>query len=447
VIAAATHPFRGSIGGKWSLASPNAVVVAYVALMPLAWPPLPWNVHPADLLVPILAFVLFRRPGVWRMRPLDYGVIAYVLAFIPSFLATDDVSSSGVELLKSVYLVVTYAVFAAYFAARGSGSVFKTLASAPLVFCGVGLAAVAVYHVAQAAIPQIGVPETLPYLGTVVRLRVGTETPAMLGNYLVFALPFVCAAGPAGLMTRRAWIVALWVIAVAMFLTFSHAVTGFITAGLIMAWPLIGGRRQQAYRTAALIVGIVCVIVVNLALVLNIRRVAWVSDFDDSVPPAPHAYGLQSSEGALRFNLQVSYNPMSYYLLKTAALSAFAEQPWTGVGAGRFAVVTARAADEGLLPESSRGSDPHSTLFGALAEKGVTGGLVVVLLVGLALRSGARASDGPETWFVAACGAAVIGLAVNSLNVDVMNFRFLWVGLAALRGTARPPDAAAPPPQ
>jgi len=39
----------------------------------------------------------------------------------------------------------------------------------------------------------------------------------------------------------------------------------------------------------------------------------------------------------------------------------------------------------------------------------------------------------PERWFVVASRAAVLGLVVNSVNVDIMNFRFLWVAFAGLR--------------
>ena len=42
-----------------------------------------------------------------------------------------------------------------------------------------------------------------------------------------------------------------------------------------------------------------------------------------------------------------------------------------GVGLGRFQTVTEAAVRDGTLHEPYRDSDPHSTVFGALAETGV----------------------------------------------------------------------------
>lgn len=253
----------------------------------------------------------------------------------------------------------------------------------------------------------------------------------MFGNYLAFALPFLCAAFPAGLLRRRVWVASICLAASAMALTFSHALTGFIAAGLVMTWPSLRGRHGQALRAAAVVVAVLCVLVINFTILWTVRGVEWRRDFDESVSPlTAHPYEFQSSQGARRLNVHVSYNPMSYYLLKKAAFRAFLERPWTGVGLGRFHVVTVRAYEEGQLDESYRGSDPHSTVFGALAETGILGGLATALLVVVALVPAVRPGNVPQRWFVVASRAAVFGLAVNSLNVDMMNFRFLWIALA-----------------
>jgi hypothetical protein len=43
----------------------------------------------------------------------------------------------------------------------------------------------------------------------------------------------------------------------------------------------------------------------------------------------------------------------------------------------------------------------------------------------------------------AALLAGLCGLLANSLNVDMMNFRFLWMGLGLLRGQLGRPVATA----
>ncbi len=60
---------------------------------------------------------------------------------------------------------------------------------------------------------------------------------------------------------------------------------------------------------------------------------------------------------------------------------------------------------------------------------------VVILRTGFKLQADLRQPQ--ERWVVCAVMAGLIGLLVNSLNVDIMNFRFLWVGLGLLRGHLR----------
>lgn len=130
---------------------------------------------------------------------------------------------------------------------------------------------------------------------------------------------------------------------------------------------------------------------------------------------------------------------MSYYLLKKVAAEAFWRAPLTGIGLGRFREETERAYRVGKVHELYRDIDPHSTLLGRLAETGLPGGLTLVALwvgfLGLGLRF-VRAANGPAVWPARAALAGTVGLLVNSINVDIMNFRFLWIGFAVLRGLA-----------
>ena len=69
-----------------------------------------------------------------------------------------------------------------------------------------------------------------------------------------------------------------------------------------------------------------------------------------------------------------------------------------------------------------------------MAETGLVGlaglmGLWIALLRAGA-RANARTGQSAEHWGVRAAFAGLIGLLVNSVHVDVMHFRFLWVGMA-----------------
>ncbi|HVE13970.1 MAG TPA: hypothetical protein VNI01_11285, partial [Elusimicrobiota bacterium] len=89
--------------------------------------------------------------------------------------------------------------------------------------------------------------------------------------------------------------------------------------------------------------------------------------------------------------------------------------------------------------ELYRAADPHCTPLGRLAETGLLGGLsLAALWVGLFWWAVpiVRRHD-PAGWMARALLAGCIGLLVNSLNAEVMHFRFLWVALGLLRGLPR----------
>ncbi len=413
---------------------PGVLAAAYIALIPLARPGLPANLHVADLLFPFLAIAVVARHGrAWQLRPLDYCVMAYLVSLLPSFMVTDDVRASGVELVKRLYLAAVYVVFAIYFRSEGFVSAFKAVVYSAMVLCSFGLAVIAAYFLGGAFSPQIGSPNPIPYVGNVLRVWLVTESPSMLASYLTFALPFLLAARFATLLGRAVWLGSVGAAAIVAMLSFSHGLAGFVASGLITVWRRASGPRGHARRVAAAAASMVLILVLNAMLVATVRRVDWSADFDGSVPRSAAPYEFQQAQGARRLNLHVSYNPMSYYLLKEVAWRAFVERPWTGFGLDRFHALTAQAADEGRIHEIYRFTDPHSTAFGALAETGIFGAVTIVALFVVAVVPLRRSEGSLASWFIVASQAAIIGLAVNSLNTDIMNFRFLWVGLAAVR--------------
>ena len=102
--------------------------------------------------------------------------------------------------------------------------------------------------------------------------------------------------------------------------------------------------------------------------------------------------------------------------------------------------VTEKAADEGRLTNFVRRHRPHCELTGRLAETGILGGISLLALWASWVIGIQRAwSTAPP--IRTAAGAAVIGLLLNSLNADVMNFRFLWLA----RALAQAPHSPAEP--
>lgn len=419
---------------KWTSAGMAQVLAgAYIVLMMLSRPALPGNIRLADILFPALALVVLwttRQSSVFRrFTPLDWCVLAIVVAPLPSLLVTTDLRVSLVALAKRAYVAALYVVFVAYYERFGVRRPLLWLVRAAIVTSAVCLAAAFAYMTTGAYSPFLGFPMPMPYIGTVLRVWGGMDSAAMFGNYLTLVWPLACVF--AWESARRGWwMMSLAVIVLAMWLAFSHALAGFAASTLVLAWPLATTPTWRTARAGASIAVVVLIAAINVLLILSVRDVALVRDHNGAIPPPEYVYGFQTPEGADRVTIAVSYNPMSYYLIKKVAFAAFREHPLTGVGLGTFHQVTARAFDAGLLQDRYRAIDPHMTVLGALAETGVPGGLAAVALFVVALVTRPRTAD---VWMVRALRAAIVGVAINSVNADALNFRFLWIGLAALR--------------
>ena len=121
----------------------------------------------------------------------------------------------------------------------------------------------------------------------------------------------------------------------------------------------------------------------------------------------------------------------NYTANKRAALIIGRENPWFGVGPGRFQDHTDDLVLHSQYPAHFGRFNPHSAWTGAFAETGLLGLLGLIALVASLLYYR------PAHWTVAA--VLLLLFLVASVFKDVMNFRGLWVlvGLYLAGTTAR----------
>jgi hypothetical protein len=422
----------------------SGLLLAFLATLALDWPRLPFNARLTDLIFPLLAVGVLTAVRPWpRLHHLDAAVACYLLGGLPSLAVTTDLGASLVELVRQSYLVAVYLVVALAVSGGYARLVMAGLATGGGALATAGLAAVLLVLVAGVSAPGAGQVMALPYVGEVMRLRAFTASEAMLACLLAMAVPCALwlrtnAAGPAG---RIAWTGALVAGLAATVLTFAAAASGVVVACLVALWPHL--RSHRVLRASAVAATLVIVAALNLGVVASVRTVR----VGDTVVTDRTAYHHGVDEGRLAAGpLTVDYAVMSYARLKTLAWEAFRERPWTGVGLDRFHDVSARAHAGGRLPDGYRAIDPHSTLLGRLAETGIAGGIT---LLALWWAFGAAAwrlthGTGQTAAMTAAVAAGLAGLLVASANVDVMNLRFVWVGLGVVRGITSPLESRVP---
>jgi hypothetical protein len=222
---------------------------------------------------------------------------------------------------------------------------------------------------------------------------------------------------------------------VAELMTFSKSLGGFVVGVAMTRWPQWRGRPIVKTAWAAAAAGLV--LVFNLTALVTIRQIDIMFGRNPDVPAPAYAY-VKPETGAEMLDVRVSYNPMSYYLIKKVEWAAFRRRPWTGIGLMAFPFESERAFDEGRLHSPYQRINAHSTPIGRLAETGVVGFAGLIALVVAVWRSGlAAARHGPGGDIAWALLAGCLGLFVNSINVDMMHFRFFWFAVGILRALSR----------
>ena len=415
----------------------RALLLTFLAIVGVNWPPLPLNASVADGVFVLLAIAVISMPLpklAWRRS--DTAGVLYLAGAVPAILISTDHRASLIEFARELYVAVIYVVIAVA-TSRGFA---KTIGAGMAIGGAILSAAGLLFVVMRAAIgitwTPIGEVMQLPYLGDTLRLRGLTFTPAMLACVLTATVPFaivMCAP------RARRWCLAASSMCGAVLLTFSHAIAGFAVAALLATWPSLG--EWPRLRRAAVAGVIVVVLGFNFAATAAVRSVtSGTSGYADT---SQYFYGVDQRE--LRIGgWTVNYNVMSYARIKQVAWRAWLEHPVAGVGLDRFHTQTERAFQEGRLTEMYREIDPHSALPGRLAECGLIGGLTLLFLwvcwAQLAIDSARRSALG------LAAAAAFAGLLVCSVNADIMNFRFLWVVAGLMRGLQESTDPNASTP-
>lgn len=410
------------------------LLLLFLATMAINWPQLPFNMRATDLVfvAAALAIVATARPWTWpRLSELDYTVAAYIGGGVIATALSPDVRVSSIELVRHLYVVSIYIVIAVAVRHGLAHTVGTGLALSGGLLAALGVAATVLLMISGIRIEAIGRIATLPYLGDTLRVQALTASESMLACALAVSAPFVLLHP----VIRSSWLrinVAAMVLLVAALLTFSHSVAGIAVAVLIATWPSL---RTAALRSAAAAAVILMVLAANFAATVSIRSVGG-SPRDNS----NYEYGVDSGRAEIA-GVNVEYQTMSYLRLKQVAWDTFAGRPLTGIGLDRFHSATEAAYQGGRLTEHYRAADPHSSIPGRLAETGILGAITMLALWCVAgietMRLLARGS--PPPWIVTAAAAGLAGTLINSVNADVMNFRFLWVALGLIRGLSPMP--------
>lgn len=405
------------------------LLLLFLATIAIDWPQLPFNARATDVVfmaaaVAILAKARWSRPS---FTALDFAVAGYIAGSVIAVLFSPDPRAGGIELVRQSYLVAIYAVIVLAVRQGLAPTVATGLALSGAVLAVFGVIALVIQALFGVGTDLIGPVMPLPYIGETLRLRALTASAAMFACVLAVSVPFVILHPAITASRVRSWPAGL-VMATAAALTFSHSVAGVTVSAVTASWHRL---RTRSLRWAAVAATVVIVVALNFAATVSIRSIGDSPLRDTTV----YQYAVDGGRAQIA-GVTVEYQTMSYFRLKQVAWDAFTSRPLTGIGLDRFHAVTEAAFHDGRLTAPYRIIDPHSTMMGRLAESGVIGGATLIILW-IAVALDARrllARHHHHAWIAMAAAAALLGTLINTMNADVMNFRFAWVVLGLVRG-------------
>ena len=406
------------------------LLLIFLTTIAVDWPRLPFNIRATDAAFIAAAAAILAGVRTWawpRLRLLDGAIAVYLSGSLAGLIFSPDPVAGAVELVRHVYVAGIYAIIAIAVHHGLASTVATGLALSGGVLAMVGLVAGAVRMLTGYGTTALTPLTALPYLGETVRIRALAASESMFACLLAVSLPFALLH-PWVQSSRRRTVIAATILGVAAALTFSHSIAGIATAVLIVSWRHL---RTAPLRAGAVAAVLLVILAFNFAASIAVRSIGTTPFRDDTVFQYVIAGGRTEIAG-----VNIEYQTMSYLRIKQVALDAFRSRPLFGIGLDRFHHVTEAAFQQGRLPENYRAVDPHSSFIGRLAETGLVGLITMVILWIAIGRTAAEwfALTSPPDWMALAAIAALAGTLVNSMNADVMNFRFLWVVLGLMRG-------------
>lgn len=425
---------RPASGPRVTPSSLRIALAAYVASLPFVWPTLVTlgakRLVIADIgFAGVLAVAFLRGPGVWRRPRLDLLALA-VLPVIA--VAASAVQSGGgfehvVRLAYSMLVLVTLAHL------RIEREVLPSLSH---VWIGVAvsvtlLGAVFLFGAIVSGSRPSGLTESVgtlfPRLSSV--LKANALVPYLGLTIAVAAF----LAGREGADTRRRRVLlALWgFLALAACFAFSRGIAGmWITIALLAA---VGGMRLGVWGRCWRWTVLIAVLAVFAAGAVSIWAV---------LPSETEARRAPLSSWHADFERK-----SAYLILNTAAYRMWRDHPWLGVGPAEFGRhltdATTPSERAGAWPQLVQGRDwdPHSMWAGWAARTGTLGVATLLGLFMWILRDLWNARHSLPLSFPGTAAAALVGVIVNGLHVDLLHLKYIWVYLGlALSQTAQDPD-------
>ena len=363
-------------------------------------------------------------------------IILYITVSLLSIVNSSNIKSSLVEFIGILYLIALFYLVVNVVRDRKTFEmVIRSwlITSALIAFLGIlGVILAYVFGIKFFLVREY---TSFPYLGHIYRVysTFGVNSK-FVSSYLNISLP-ICLAlllnSGSGKKRLFYYVILILFMCVLPF-TFSR---GWL--GLAVATYMVLARFQKPewyYRY--LRVSVVIFIILFGLFIFLISRWQFV-DFqtkkitvENSTNIEPNIAFTDNGEVLEKIRVETGYMDTTYYRLKRVAIEMILDHPLIGVGLGGFNDEISRYKEEKKLSDIFPAMDPHCMILGKAAQTGLVGLIALVILWGKSIRKALNMSfTSRDNYFQIiswAMFSSMVGFVIQSIDMDIMNFRFLW---------------------
>jgi hypothetical protein len=274
-----------------------------------------------------------------------------------------------------------------------------------------------------------------PYLGHIYRVysTFGVNSK-FVSSYLTISLP-ICLAlllnSKAGKKRLFYYVILISFVCVLLF-TFSR---GWF--GLAVATYLVLARFQKTEKYYRFVKVLVMLFIILFGLLFSLIARWQFVDFqlkkitvENKTNLPPNIAIADNSEVLEKIRVEVGYIDTAYYRFKMVAIEMILDHPLIGVGLGGFNDEIRRYKKEGKLPDIFPAMDPHCMILGKTAQTGLIGLIALIFLWSKAIRKALNMSFTAKSNYYQiiswAMFSSLVGYVIQSIDMDIMNFRYLW---------------------
>ena len=363
-------------------------------------------------------------------------LVFYLVASLLSLLNSSNLKVSLVEFIGILYLITLFYLIVNAVRDRNTFEMVINswlITSALIAFLGIlGVFLAYVFGINTFLVKEYA---SFPYLGNIYRAYSTFGVNAkFVSSYLTISFP-ICLAlllNSKADKKRLFYYVILILFMCVLFFTFSRGWLGLAVAAYLV---LARFQKPEGYYKYLKVLIAIFIVLFGLFIFL-ISRWQFV-DFqiekitvENTTNIKPGIAFTDNSEELDKVRTEIGYIDTSYYRLKRDAIEMIFDHPLIGVGIGGFNDEIRRQKKEGKLPDIFPVMDPHCMILGKAAQTGLVGLIALIILwwkvIRKALNMSSAARDNYYQIISWAMFSSLVGFVIQSIDMDIMNFRFLW---------------------